>query len=178
MKRAGSSTESTSQMTDREKTMEQHSIEEKLKVIEAAINLTQQRNLPVVIRSGQPMAAPKDGDHQDAGRAREVALAVLKRFDERIVRLEQDGTALAQDQERTETIHREHQEAIELISSEVAALKHRSAQMEGWLRHAHQIRPAVELFEKERRDMHKGYGYLWFVVGALIVMLLIWVNFK
>ncbi len=150
--------------------MNQPSIEEKLKAIEAAINLAQARHLPAVLPPSQPAVKPNGFDGKDSVKSRELALAVLKRFDARIAALEEDGSVHQKQLSSTEAVQQEQQEALELISDEVSALKQRAAQLEGYLRQIH-LKSVVDLYRKERQEWRQGYRLVWALVGALILLI-------
>ncbi len=124
--------------------MHQERIEEKLKALEAALNLTQAKNLPAVRPDSLPPVRVATGE---TGVSRELAMTLLKRMEEKIADLEKEGELNREMETRLAIQHEEQTEAIELIGGEVATLKQRTSRVEEWLRYlqVHHSQPQPEL---------------------------------
>jgi TolA-binding protein len=119
--------------------MNQPSIEEQLKAIEAALNLSQARNLPAVVPAA---SLPEDPRVRQREESRDLALAILQKMEGKIADLEAEKNLQRQQQMISEALHQEEREAIEVISGEVAGLKKRAARLEQWLHRMHDQPPA------------------------------------
>ncbi len=155
----------------KEEIMEKPDIEEQLKAIEAAIDLAQAKNLPVVVKPAQPAIMSENSNGHDPSKVRDLALMIFKKFDERIASIEQEEMAQREEQSYTAVVQQEHHEALEYISDEVAALKKRSAQIEGLMRHLQVVKPSVDLFHTEQREWRQGYKFMGVIIGVLILLL-------
>ncbi|NIM06934.1 MAG: hypothetical protein GTO55_10275 [Armatimonadetes bacterium] len=114
--------------------MHEPSIEEQLKVIEAALGRTEARNLPAVMPTASVPEDIRVRDKREGEReSRELAIALLQKMEKRVADLEMEGMLHRQHQVIAEALHQEEREAIEVISDELAALKKRAARVEQWL---------------------------------------------
>jgi len=112
--------------------MNRPSVDEQLKAIEAALDLAQARNLPAVISLPSVPADPRAGKGR-GGAGSELAISILEQMGEKVAQLEAADEQHRQQQAVSEALHQEEREAIEVISSEVAALKKRAGRLERWL---------------------------------------------
>jgi len=153
--------------------MNQPSIEEQLKAIESAINLTESRNLPAVVESAKAVRTDADYEGREAAKAREAAFIILKKIDEKISDLESSAQAQMQQHSQTQVVQNEQQEALELISKEVATLKKRAQVMEQGLRHI-QFKPVMDKFNKAQGEWSNRY-IMW-LIGFIIIAIifLVW----
>ena len=97
---------------------------------------------------------------------------ILKKIDEKISTLEDNAQAQMQQHSQTQVVQNEQQEAMEIISKEVATLKKRAQVMEQGLRHI-QFKPVMDKFNKSQSDWSNRH-IMWLVVIILAVALLIW----
>jgi hypothetical protein len=157
--------------------MDKQSIEEQLKTIEAAINSAQARHLPAVRRTTTPAVVPGSIHEKDTRASQELALVILKRFNDRITTLEHEGMTQQHHIIESAAIQQEQTEAIDLIGQELATLKHRTAELESWLRTMH-VRDTVHLLQRNNHASHRDARITWgifailgFILGLLLLAL-------
>lgn len=154
--------------------MDKQSIEQQLKTIEAAINSAQARNLPVVRQTATPIVVQRSIHEKDPRTSQELALVILKRFNDRITTLEQEGMAQQRHTIESTAIQQEQSEAIDLIGQELAKLKHRTTELESWLRTMH-VRDTIQLLQRNHHAARRGSNFIWgiFISIAIIVGILL-----
>jgi hypothetical protein len=111
--------------------MNETMVDSRLQAIEAALKLTEKRNLPVP-RAAAAMEtfAGRSESQQVAIRKEDLALRLLWRMEQRVAEIEERRSLDEAWQKTLDTSQEEHAEAIEMISKEVAALKKQAQKIE------------------------------------------------
>jgi len=148
-------------------------VDSKIQAIEAALKLTEKRQLPA-LRPEAAVApfAGRSETQEVAVRKEDLALTLLWRMEQRVAEMEEKRTLDCAWQETLNTTQEEQAEAIELISQQVAALRKQAQKIERHLSAAqlevYRRRPG----KSSRIDAGKIVIYAA-IVGVLVFFLLL-----
>jgi|WetSurMetagenome_2_1015567.scaffolds.fasta_scaffold243501_2 hypothetical protein len=139
--------------------MNETMVDAKIQAIEAALKLTEKRQLPAL--RGDVGLAPfpvRSESQPPAVRKDDLALALLWRMEQRVAEIEEKRVLDGAWQKTLDVTQGEHAEAIELIGKEVAALKKQAQKIERHL-------SAAQLAERQRRSRQ----YSWTDAAKIVL---------
>jgi hypothetical protein len=109
-------------------------VDSKIQAIEAALKLTEKRQLPALRNeAGVELFAGRSESQKVAVKKEDLALTLLWRMEQRVAEIEEKRTLDNAWQETLNAAQGEQAEAIELISKEVVALRRQTQKIERYL---------------------------------------------
>ena len=148
-------------------------VDSKIQALEAALKLTEKRNLPVPCPTAavEPVDRPAE-TKQVALRKEDLALTLLWRMESRVAEIEEKRSLDEAWHETLNSAQEEQAEAIEIISQQVAALKKQAQKIERHLSAAQLEVYRRRQIKSSRIDAGKLVIYAA-MVGVLVFFLLL-----